>query len=719
METDRNEPTPYRQEHAGATASKFSLRRFKIILRSGARVLIACTLVIASINAMQALTEIPFYVSTSKLQLESFELGRMVEDPGMAANEAINDSVRLNNALLVFQSETFYKQLAQEVQNSPDKGSLVLSWGIGRKLKLSYALYRLGLSKVEYQKVDPSKLNLEELRILLSSMIQVSAVPTDQTVEVKVSALEEKTAYLINRTVVTAFSRANQKIDADQFQQRISFLHDQGESAKQKLDVAEQKFADYIKVHVNASGDGVQGTFMSGFLALQMKKQEIEYSISADRQLLASVNEKLKASDTSQESEGEIFEALKSELLSLKYKRTKLLEQGYAKDHPGVTALDRSIANSDEFIRKSQPKRAADGKSIFGVTEYRKALAEKVFRIQDELVRQEQELKGVSIRLSGMASEVEQLPTAGMMANSLRGDVTRANELYSELTKRLEITRVRSQGGRNTLREVTAPNALTPPSTLPFVPRIVFGIFAGLLFGVSAVLVMDSIRPKLAVRADAESSGFKYAGLFGGSPDSCAEVLAALDCIYSDKSMDHATPVVLFGGASPAIQLQTFLPLIDYMGSRGENVLFVVESKNFMPDSASTETQMAGMKMHRDRKTNKDIIQISGAHDFGMIRLILTEYADYYDAIFLFVEKGSESSVYSLCRGIANRVLLVGEEGSHTVEEYRNISNGFGHGSQIYTALLPYSGREYSYQKSVWLNRLALKWKQQPREMDA
>ncbi len=689
-------------ERAPSTgAHQFSLKRFKVLLRSQRHLLVFFTLVVGAANAVQALTEVPLYISTSKLQLQNFDIGRSVDAKAAVAADVMSESTRLNNAVLVFQSETFLNELAKELNANHDKEKLVLSWGIGRKLKLSYALFRLGITDVQYQRVDTAKLSLEELGLLLSGMIQITALATDETIEVKISALEEKTAYSINRAVLTAFARANERLDQDEFDRSIKFLKDQAEVVHDKLDAAEQKLADYMKGHLNVATDGVSTAFMSEFLGLRMKRQEVQKSIEADRQLIAQLNGKLKSLDGNEGSAAEVLEALKTEVVQLNYQKAKLLEQAYAPDHPGVLAIERRIDNSRDFIRKSQSKVAIEAKDVYGPGEYRRSLAGKIIQTQDGLAKQELALKGILERLRGMEGEVNNLPLNGIAVSSLKREVGQNAELHGELVRRLEMMRVRSQASKSTLREVTAPNALNAPNTIPFLPKFAFGLLAGFFVGISAILLMDAIRPRVVIRGDVESAGFRYAGRFSSSRDSCAEVLAALECIFKQKSKwDEPTPIVLCGSATPALTLHTFLPLIDYMASRNQNVLLVAEDPTWIPGNYESCSLIDGVKIYRFDQGRKDIVHIHGAENFGVIRMVLEEYAEHYSSVFLFVAKGSESSVYSLCRGIANRILMFGEEGSHSVEDFRTLSAGFHDPAQVFTALLPYSGLHLRYLKS-------------------
>ena len=481
---------------------QFSFRRFRVLLRSQRYLLIAGTLLIGSLNAIQALTEVPLYISTSKLQLQPFDVSRSVDNRASIQSDVLNETVRLTNAVLVFQSEAFLSELAKELNENHHKEQLVLSWGIGRKLKLSYALFRLGLTDVQYQRVDTSALTTEELGILLNGMIQVTPLAADDTIEVKISALEEKTAFFINRAVLTAFMRANQRLDQEEFNRSISFLNSQAESVKEKLDAAEQKLAEYLKAHINVGTDGASGTFMSSFLSLRLKRQELEKSIEADRTLVANLNQKLKLLDANEGSPTEVFETLKVEVAQLSYQRAKLLEQGYATDHPGVLALERRIESSRDFIRKSQSVSGPDARDVFGQVEYRKALAGKIIQTQEALDKQTLAVRGLIEQIRSMEREVNELPSDGITVSALKREVSHSAELYGELVRRLELMEVRSQANKNALREVTAPNALNAPNSLPFFPRFLFGLFAGFIFGLSGILVADAARPRMVVRAD-------------------------------------------------------------------------------------------------------------------------------------------------------------------------------------------------------------------------
>ena len=688
------------------SAQQFSFKRFKVLLRSQRYILVIGTLLIGTLNAFQTLTEVPLFVSTSKLQLQTFDVGRSVDNRASVANDVMNESIRLNNAVLVFQSEAFLNELAKELQLNKDKSSLVLSWGVGRRLKFSYALYRLGLTKVEYQRVDLNKLSTEELGLLLSGMIQVKPVSTEQTIEVRISALEEKTAYAINRAVLSAFVRANQKLDQDEYDRSIAFLNEQVKATKERMDGAELKLADYVRGHMNVTTSSTSGTFMSEFVSTRLKKQELQGNIEADKQLLAHLSAKLNTLNGSTESSSEVIEALKMELIQLKYQKAKLLEQGYANDHPGVLALNLKITSSEEFIHRGDKQKSIDARDVYGATEYRKDLAGKIIQIQELLMKQELQLKGLGTRIQEMEVEANDIPSNELTVNSIKREVTQAAELYSELMHRLELMRVRSQASKGTLREVTSPNALTAPNAIPFWPKIIFGIFAGFAFGISVVLLIDTLKPRLVMREDVESSGFQFAGKYRGTIDSCAEVLAAMECIFTRRKEDDPTPIVLCGSATPALTLSTFIPLIDYMASRDESVLLVAEDDTLVPSGYDDYNLLEGVKLYRYPGGKKDLIQVSSAEHFGVVKLLLAEYASSYSAVFLFVARGSESSVYSLCRSVANRILLFGEEGCHTMDDYRNLSAGFTDKKQIYTALLPFAGAHFKYVRSQWSSKV-------------
>ena len=243
---------------------------------------------------------------------------------------------------------------------------------------------------------------------------------------------------------------------------------------------------------------------------------------------------------------------------------------------------------------------------------------------------------------------------------------------------------------------------------IPFLPRIIFGVLAGILFGLSSVLLLDLLSPRIANRSDIEASGFSYAGRFYGTLDSCTEVLAAMKCIFQKREPDEPIPTVLCCSASPAHTIHTFLPLIDFMASRNEKVLLITEDETLIPENYQNHKTIEGVKTYSYPNGKKDLIQIQGAQSFGVIQILLEEFATSYSAIFLFVAKGSESSAYSLCRNLADRILMVGEEGSHTLESYRKLSVGFEHKNQVYMALLPYSNAPFKKIKKQF-NRMIRK----------
>jgi polysaccharide biosynthesis transport protein len=178
--------------------------------------------------------------------------------------------------------------------------------------------------------------------------------------------------------------------------------------------------------------------------------------------------------------------ALEQQLLPLILQEQKLLEE-HGKDHPEVRSVQRRIATTREFIKKSLG--GADGAE--GPDEERNDPARRVLLLLEHELRESELVTQAMTRMvEELKQEARALGSTELEERQLRNAIVRLQQLHEGTIKRLaELNLIRDSGGFDA-RTIAPPGAgaKVAPVALQF---LLAGLMLGLLAGVGLAYLAD------------------------------------------------------------------------------------------------------------------------------------------------------------------------------------------------------------------------------------
>lgn len=301
----------------------------------------------------------------------------------------------------------------------------------------------------------------------------------------------------------------------------FKFFDQQTEQYKQGLDQAQEKLADFTR------GTGVVSAESERDSALQQAEAfdaaarqaktallETEQRVSVLQAQLQTIKPRMTTAVRSADNP-QLFEQLKSTLLSLELKRTELLTK-YEPTYRLVQEIDHQIADTKSAIRTEESKPIRDETSDTN-PDYQ--------WVQDELTKAQADLSGMKERAAAAAGvakkyhdEAQRLDQSMVTQQNLLQDAKTQQEnylLYERKREEARISNALDRGGILNVALAEQPVVPTLPKRSPFSIALLTLLLAG-TFSLATAFALDFMDPTF--RTPDELAGYLGAPVLGALP---------------------------------------------------------------------------------------------------------------------------------------------------------------------------------------------------------
>lgn len=469
----------------------------------------------------------------------------------------IDDSVEFHKAALLIQSPQILSQVAAKLVARP----LDIRYYFPRSLsafdmsaRLSLMLRHMGYRPPPVQ--GGLRLDQDVVTSLLATHIQVSPDYRIHTILVSYEAGSPDIAREICAEIIAEFVDLSNSIEKEELRRQEKYLLESIDRQLGSIRRIEQGMEGIVEAHpsmTSAQREQGRGATLAAQRLLDKRDrlQNIEQEIHSNERILTNIRNDLARANTLRTTvQGDVTAKVVEEISQLEFRRIQSIKvTGYPENHPAVLNLTRRINDLKQILTnlsrdgrqlaaKGQgPAEGTDVKSLYSQAGDFRAKNRSLVAERDALVKdlgREDELFRKAVKVNFRFDA---------LVRELNSDLTVTNELYRELQK----TRIALAGSTPAVSMIS-PASFNPHAiNLSINRRTVFGLFVGIAFAMSLLILLEIIRPTLLLPEDLEHVKLSHLGTFGLTPRALSQVA------YCVRSLERAP------GKPPGNQVVTFL----------------------------------------------------------------------------------------------------------------------------------------------------------------
>lgn len=315
-----------------------------------------------------------------------------------------------------------------------------------------------------------------------------------EIMQVTVNAETAEGAQRANQLIVDGFLNRLTELVRGEHKATRAFIEERVISAKQELDAAESKLADFKKDNKVLSPDSQIKMAAEKLSMADKLKAENQVALEAAKARNSAVSQQL-AGNTASIADSSVIEAYQKKLAELEARRISYLDK-YTAKHPKVVEINQEITGLRKQLASEIDKVAAMQAPSDNLV-YQGLLADK-FKSQAEIAVATSNLATVRQIEDSYAKDVEALSDVEKEYLALMRDGQVAREIYVMLAKRLEEAKVAEVSVSTEVQVVdssTLPEKpVSPKKARTLLIALLLGIFAGSGFVIARELMNRTIK---------------------------------------------------------------------------------------------------------------------------------------------------------------------------------------------------------------------------------
>lgn len=346
-----------------------------------------------------------------------------------------------------------------------------------------------------------------------------------EIMQVTVNAETAEGAQRANQLIVDGFLNRLTELVRGEHKATRAFIEERVISAKQELDAAESKLADFKKDNKVLSPDSQIKMAAEKLSMADKLKAENQVALEAAKARNSAVSQQMRGNIASV-AENETLAAYQTKLAGLEAQRIHYLDK-YTNKHPKVIAVNQEIAGLRQQLGAEIQKIAAMQAPSDNAV-YQGLLADK-FRSEAEIAVASSNLETVRQIEASYAKDVEALSDVEKEYLALMRDGQVAREIYVMLAKRLEEAKVAEVSVSTEVQVVDSSTLPEKPVSPKKARTLLIALLLGLFSGSGFVIARELMNRTIKTAEDVE----KYLGLpvLGRVPDN-----RSLDQLKADEN---------------------------------------------------------------------------------------------------------------------------------------------------------------------------------------
>lgn len=346
-----------------------------------------------------------------------------------------------------------------------------------------------------------------------------------EIMQVTVNAETAEGAQRANQLIVDGFLNRLTELVRGEHKATRAFIEERVINAKQELDAAESKLADFKKDNKVLSPDSQIKMAAEKLSMADKLKAENQVALEAAKARNNAVSQQMRGNIASV-AENETLAAYQTKLAGLEAQRIHYLDK-YTNKHPKVIAVNQEIAGLRQQLGAEIQKIAAMQAPSDNAV-YQGLLADK-FRSEAEIAVASSNLETVRQIEASYAKDVEALSDVEKEYLALMRDGQVAREIYVMLAKRLEEAKVAEVSVSTEVQVVDSSTLPEKPVSPKKARTLLIALLLGLFSGIGFVIARELMNRTIKTAEDVE----KYLGLpvLGRVPDN-----RSLDQLKADEN---------------------------------------------------------------------------------------------------------------------------------------------------------------------------------------
>jgi len=404
------------------------------------------------------------------------------------------------------------------------------------RTRVKLLLRHLGLQKPVENWNPLTRLPLNFIAAQLARHLKVSSDNGNMTISLTYEAGDPEIAQRITDLVADTFCALNLELEKEELKRQEKYIEDAIARQMDLIHSAESGLRTIVEDHPSmaVNGDGEKASGVSPAAQRFVKKQErlekIDEELVSNQKLLASIEQELGGSSSSQaEISGNIASKVTEELSELEFRRLNSVKfGGYTEDHPSIYKLDKRIHELKEILANLGSKRGtASSVPVTPNTDVRGLFAQATsLREKNRALRAEKEVLNKS--LIEEDTRFRQAVKVNFEYDSIGRNLSTSQTILNELYRDLQKTRL-TLSGMSASATIVANASFSPHSTnLSIQRRVFFAVFTNLALIFSLLILYEIFRPSLLVADDLRALKLSHLGQFKPTQKGFAELATCL-----------------------------------------------------------------------------------------------------------------------------------------------------------------------------------------------
>lgn len=479
-------------------------------------------------------------------------------------DNAAESSAALKNSAILLTSKEVLERAAVSLFNDGLSFDQAFPSRI-RAIDLSYRFHLLkdrlkGKDVATEQEAPATTIDIERVVSLLRNQMRIAIDPETETVSIHVQAANGKAAQMMCAAVAKEFIAVSQINDRAALSKEETYLLDTLTAQKNNIDEVDRKLGEIRSAHPdvvqNASDvPSLRSVYALKFIDQRDELAKVDDELELSAGLMSTYQQALKAfAGGTSSGVFELKKRIQSELAELDFKHLEYTRvSGYPESHPSIKAIIERAKILKTILTAATSE--VDSKNSRGPDEIRQQISILADKIETLNAKRAQVRKVLTSREKDMQKGL----VIEAQASSLIRDLGAHLDVYKDLRRRLEETRIQIVGFSHTASLLVSPMLPTIPTTLSLTERGIFGLVVGAAAFLSLLLVMDLVSPRLLLLNDLAELNVKHFGRLKFHRDAMLEFTSCLLTMSLSDAVERRGRVVLFTRVSVSMSLEAWI----------------------------------------------------------------------------------------------------------------------------------------------------------------
>ncbi len=488
------------------------------------------------------------YTSTATIQVETKQ-----KQSQMSFGD---EGVEFHKAALLIESPQILTKVAEKLVSKPLDTRYYFPRAISAfdfPARVSLLLRHMGYQPPATSQSGHSYFTAEVVTSLLAQHVQVTPDYRIHTIAISYEAGSPDVARTICSLIVDAFVELSNAMEKDELRRQEKYLLDSIDRQLASIRHLEQSMQAIVEEHpsmTSAQREQGRGATLAAQRLLDKKERlaKIEQELGSNGRVLAAIEHDLTSANTLKaDITSDVSSKLIEEISTLEFRRLQSIKvTGYPENHPSVVSitrrindLKRALGNLDRgrvpASRSGSGNQTLDIKNLYAQAGDLRAKSRVLVAERDLLLKE----------MAGEGALFKEAVKINFRFDSLVRELTSDSAVTNELYRELQRIRITLAGATPTSAVLSPANFNPHAVNLSVRRRTIFGLFVGIAFAMSLLILYEIVRPTLLQADDLEYIKLSHMGTFTNSPRSLSQLGYCIRSLEPPEGKKEGGPQVI------------------------------------------------------------------------------------------------------------------------------------------------------------------------------